>query len=83
MQTGGVPQAVEHLVGSTSPEYKPPSHQKKKKKKVLKNAWVTHAYNPIYSGGRDQEDRSSKPAWGVQFRRPYIEKNHHKKGLVE
>jgi hypothetical protein len=36
MQTGGVPQAVEHLVGSTSPEFKPQSHQKKKKKKSFK-----------------------------------------------
>jgi hypothetical protein len=24
---------------------------------------MAHAYNPSYSGGRDQEDRSSKPAW--------------------
>jgi hypothetical protein len=24
---------------------------------------VAHACNPSYSGGRDQEDRSSKPAW--------------------
>jgi hypothetical protein len=24
---------------------------------------VTHAYNPSYSGGRDQEDQSSKSAW--------------------
>jgi hypothetical protein len=23
---------------------------------------MAHAYNPSYSGGRDQEDRSSKPA---------------------
>jgi hypothetical protein len=28
------------------------------------NSWalVAHAYNPSYSGGRDQEDHSSKPA---------------------
>jgi hypothetical protein len=25
---------------------------------------VAHAHNPSYSGGRDQEDRSSKPALG-------------------
>jgi hypothetical protein len=24
---------------------------------------VAHACNPSYSGGRDQEDHSSKPAW--------------------
>jgi hypothetical protein len=23
----------------------------------------TNAYNPSYSGGRDQEDHGSKPAW--------------------
>jgi hypothetical protein len=26
-------------------------------------ASVAHACNPSYSGGRDQEDHSSKPAW--------------------
>jgi hypothetical protein len=24
---------------------------------------VAHACNPSYSGGRDEEDHSSKPAW--------------------
>jgi hypothetical protein len=36
---------------------------------------VAHACNPSYSGGRDQEDHSSKPALGKQFSRPYLEKN--------
>jgi hypothetical protein len=27
-------------------------------------ALVAHAYNPSYSGGKDQEDHSSKPAPG-------------------
>jgi hypothetical protein len=31
----------------------------KKEKSKLE---VAHAYKPTYSGGRDQEDRSSKPA---------------------
>jgi hypothetical protein len=26
-------------------------------------ALVAHTYNPSYSGGKDQEDRGSKPAW--------------------
>jgi hypothetical protein len=41
---------------------------------------VTHSYNPIYSGGRDQEDRGSKPAGATSFRDP-ISKKHitHKK----
>jgi hypothetical protein len=32
---------------------------------------------PSYSGGRNQEDHGSKPAW------PYLKKTLHKKGLVE
>jgi hypothetical protein len=36
--------------------------------------------NPSYSGGRDEKHHSSKPA-GIL--RPYLEKTHHKKGLVE
>jgi hypothetical protein len=30
-----------------------------------------------------QENHSSKPALGKQFKRPYLEKTHHKKGLAE
>jgi phage-related tail protein len=26
---------------------------------------VAHVYNPSYSGDRDQEDHSSKAAWGI------------------
>jgi hypothetical protein len=33
-----------------------------KNKSLLSQAQVAHAYNPSYSGGRDQEDRGSKPA---------------------
>jgi hypothetical protein len=32
---------------------------------------VAHAYNPSYSGGRDQEDCGSKPA-SKQSIRPYL-----------
>jgi hypothetical protein len=28
---------------------------------------MAHACNLSYSGGRDQEDRSSKPAWANSF----------------
>jgi hypothetical protein len=39
------------------------SSQKKKKKKKQNQKTAGHqAYNPSYSGGRDQEDRGSKPA---------------------
>jgi hypothetical protein len=44
---------------------------------------VAHTYNPSYSGGRDQEDFSSKPAQANSSASPYLEKSHHKKGLVE
>jgi hypothetical protein len=44
---------------------------------------MAHACNPTYSGGRDQEDRGSKPAWAKKFARPYLEKKYHIKGLVE
>jgi hypothetical protein len=43
---------------------------------------VAHAYNPSYSGGRDEEDCGLIPAQ-VKFTRPYLEKIHHKKELVE
>jgi hypothetical protein len=38
---------------------------------------------PSYSGGRDQEDRGSKPAQANNSARPCLEKILHKKGLVE
>jgi hypothetical protein len=44
---------------------------------------VAHACNPSYSGGRDQEDLSSKTAWANSLQDPNFEKTHHKKGLVE
>jgi hypothetical protein len=45
----------------------------------LSQALVTHAYNPSYSGGRDQEDQSLKPAQANKFKRLYLENTHHKK----
>jgi hypothetical protein len=35
---------------------------------------VTHACNPSHSGGRDQEDRSSKPAWANSSQDPISKK---------
>jgi hypothetical protein len=43
---------------------------------------VAHTCNPSYSAGRDQEDHGSKTTLGKQFVRAYLEKTHHKKGLV-
>jgi hypothetical protein len=41
------------------------------------------AYNLSYSGDRDQEDHSSKPARANSSERPYLEKSFTKIGLVE
>jgi hypothetical protein len=35
---------------------------------------VTHACNPSYSGGRDQEDRGSKPVWANSSQDPILKK---------
>jgi hypothetical protein len=43
---------------------------------------VTHACNPSYSGGRDQEDCSSKPAQANSLQHS-VSKNTSQKGLVE
>jgi hypothetical protein len=36
------------------------------------NHWVpvAHVYNPSYSGDRDQEDQSSRPAWAHSSQDP-------------
>jgi hypothetical protein len=48
----------------------------------LGRAPVAHAYNPIYSRGRDQEDRSSKPAGASNSQDPILKKPFTKIGLV-
>jgi hypothetical protein len=50
--------------------------------KNLSWALVAHDCNPSYSGGRDQEDCSSKPAWTNNSTRPYLKKPFTKIGLV-
>jgi hypothetical protein len=47
-----------------------------------RQALMAHAYNPSYSGGKDQEDRCSKPAWENSLRVPSQNKPSQK-GLVE
>jgi hypothetical protein len=44
-----------------------------------KQVLVARSYNSSYSGDRDQEDCSSKPAPGKWFVRPYLNKT----GLAE
>jgi hypothetical protein len=46
-------------------------------------ALMAHAYNPSYSGGRDQEDCGSKPAWANKLWDPISKNPTQKKGLVE
>jgi hypothetical protein len=41
---------------------------------------VTHAYNPSYSGGRDQVDLGSKSAWANRSHDPISKKHITKKG---
>jgi hypothetical protein len=43
---------------------------------------VGHVCNPSYSGGRDQEDCGSKPAWEI-VHETLSQKTLQKKGLVE
>jgi hypothetical protein len=47
-----------------------------------KRSWVpvANAYNPSYSRGRDQEDRSSKPARAKSSQDPILKKPFTKKG---
>jgi hypothetical protein len=42
---------------------------------------VTHPYNFSYSGGRDQEDHSLRPAQ-ANSSRPYLKNTQHKKGRM-
>jgi hypothetical protein len=64
-------------------EYLPPRETFRFSKTTKSQAPVAHACNPSYSGGRDQEDCGLKPAWANSSERPYLEKTHHIKGLVE
>jgi hypothetical protein len=51
---------------------------------TIKKSWasVAHTYNPSYSGGRDEEDGSSKSAQPNGSKDPISKENHHKNGLV-
>jgi hypothetical protein len=67
----------EHLGMSSSPAPKP------NKKQRISWAPMAHACNHSYSGSRDQEDCSSKPAQANSSARLYLEKPFTKIGLVE
>jgi hypothetical protein len=53
--------------------------------KMPPSSWVpvAHAYNPRYSGGRDQEDHSLKPAQANSLEDPISKNPITKIGLVE
>jgi hypothetical protein len=52
--------------------------------RVRSQASVTHAYNPSYSGGREEENRGSEASLDKMKARPYFKNTQHtKKGLVE
>jgi hypothetical protein len=77
------------MVGSMKQEDCGPGQPVQKVRLYLKNkqrsqALVAHAYNPSYSGGRDQEDRGSVPVLANSLReRSYLKKTLHKKELVK
>jgi hypothetical protein len=52
---------------------------------IPSQAPVPWAHYPSYSGGRDQEDRGSRPAWANTSQDPSSEKNlmQKQKQLVE
>jgi hypothetical protein len=54
-----------------------------KEKNKIKRVPVAHSCNPSYSGGRDQEDLSSRPAWANCSQDPISKNTQPKKGLVE
>jgi hypothetical protein len=63
----GMAQVVEHLPSKSKTEFNPSTTKKKKKVNMSEtdNAGpVVHIYNSSYSGGRNQEDHSSKSAMG-------------------
>jgi hypothetical protein len=69
------------MAGGTFGLYTPQSIPRSISKKLV---WpVAHPCNPSYSGGRDQEDHSSKPAQANSSTRPYLKKPFTKIRLVE
>jgi hypothetical protein len=62
-----------------------PHNSSKYTKSESKMSWalVAHTCISSYSGGRDQEDCSSKPAQASSSRNPISEKTQHKKHLAE
>jgi hypothetical protein len=51
----------------------------KLKNRCDSQALEVHTYNPSCSGGRDQEDRGSKPAWANSSRDPILKNPSHTK----
>jgi hypothetical protein len=74
--------AVVSQLSNLSADPKPVSVVIKKKKKnnqKQNQVPVAHAYNPSYSGGKDQEDHGSKPVWANSLRDPISKETITKK----
>jgi hypothetical protein len=77
----GHAQVVESLLckyKALSSNFSPTKEKKRKRKKKVSQVPVAHTCNPSYSGGRDQEDGSSKPAQADSSQDP-ISKNASQK----
>jgi hypothetical protein len=70
---------VEHLPSKLKPWDQTLASPKKKKKKSCQ-VQEAHACNPGYSGDRDHEDSSSKPAWANSSRDPILKDPSQKQG---
>jgi hypothetical protein len=57
-----------------------PTQQQWVHRRTLGRAQVAHTCNPSYSGDRDQEDWSSKPAWANSLRDSILKKHITEKG---
>jgi hypothetical protein len=50
------------------------------RKEGEENSDSSHTCNPSFSGGRDQKDQGSNPAWANSWRDPILKKPNTKKG---
>jgi hypothetical protein len=71
---GGTAQAVEHLPSNPEALSLNFSTAKKSFSKFLCSSWalVANTCEPSYSGGRDQEDLGSNPAWANSSQHPIL-----------
>jgi hypothetical protein len=78
-----VVQVVEQLLCKLEALNFKPKSRKKEGRKENSQALEAHTCNPRYSGGRNEEKCSLKPAQANSFQDPILRKTHHQRGLVE